>query len=127
MANNSVAIKILLIILIITGFTPDAQKSLLNESPDPPKAVYKLGNTQGSLTRLPDGTLMLFKMEGMNLISVISDDGHTWNTPVVIARITKKGTQLSYPYIFEVKPGELWITTYFAGNLRIRLLEKDFI
>jgi sialidase-1 len=56
-----------------------------------------------------------------------NDDGKSWSTPVVIARITKKGTQLSYPYIFEAKPGELWITTEFAGNLRIKLYEKDFI
>jgi sialidase-1 len=56
-----------------------------------------------------------------------NDDGKNWSTPVVIARITKKGTQLSYPYIFEAKPGELWISTHFAGNLRIKLFEKDFI
>ena len=38
----------------------------------------------------------------------------------------KKGTQISYPYLFEAKPGEVWITTMF-GELRIRLNEKDFI
>jgi hypothetical protein len=54
------------------------------------------------------------------------DDGKTWTDPVVIAGITQKGTQLSYPYIFEAKPGELWVSTMFAGNLHIRLLEKDF-
>ena len=55
-----------------------------------------------------------------------NDDGKNWSTPIVIARITKKGTQLSYPYIFEVRPGVLWITTMFAGNLRVKLYEKDF-
>ena len=50
------------------------------------------------------------------------DDGKTWTTPVVVAR-TKK--QVSYPYLFEARPGELWITTMF-GELRARLQEKDF-
>ena len=53
------------------------------------------------------------------------DDGKTWNKPVVIARITKKGIKNSYPQIFEVKPGVLWITTS-RGNLRMKLNEKDF-
>lgn len=52
------------------------------------------------------------------------DDGKTWTDPVVFARI-KKGS-LAYPYLFEVNPGELWITT-MQGGLRARLLEKDFL
>jgi len=52
------------------------------------------------------------------------DEGKTWTDPVVIARI-KKGS-LAYPYLFEVQPGELWITT-MQGGLRARLLEEDFV
>lgn len=55
-----------------------------------------------------------------------NDDGKSWTTPAVVARTTQKGTQVSYPYLFEAHPGELWITTMF-GNLRIKLFEKDFI
>jgi sialidase-1 len=55
-----------------------------------------------------------------------NDDGKSWSPPKVISKITKPGTQISYPYLFEAKPGELWITTMF-GDLRIKLNEKDFI
>ena len=33
---------------------------------------------------------------------------------------------LSYPYIFERRPGELWVTTMFQGRLGISLRETDF-
>lgn len=60
------------------------------------------------------------------------DDGKTWSSPVVIARITSesKVKNLAYPRVFEAKPGEIWITTTysgFAGYLSIKLYEKDFI
>ena len=63
------------------------------------------------------------------------DDGKTWSKPKVIARCTDKmkekrlvggGRDLSYSYVFEAKPGELWITVW-RGELRIKLNEKDFI
>jgi hypothetical protein len=58
-------------------------------------------------------------------LSVIfsDDDGKTWTDPIVIAR-NKKG-RIAYPYLFEVHPGELWITT-MQGGLRARFHEKDF-
>jgi len=52
------------------------------------------------------------------------DDGKTWTDPVVIARVAKGW--LAYPYLFEVRPGELWITT-MQGGLRATLKEKDFV
>jgi len=60
------------------------------------------------------------------------DDGRTWTDPVVIARITGKSKTktLAYPRFFEAKPGEIWITTTYAGfggYLAVKLLEKDFI
>lgn len=51
------------------------------------------------------------------------DDGKTWTTPVVLARLAKGS--LAYPYLFESRPGELWITT-MQGGLRAKLFEKDF-
>ena len=53
---------------------------------------------------------------------ISEDDGATWTTPVLIA----KGGSVAYPYLFEVQPGELWLTTMY-GNLRVRLREKDFL
>jgi hypothetical protein len=63
------------------------------------------------------------------------DDGKTWSKPRIIARCTDKmkakklvggGRDLSYSYVFEARPGELWITVW-RGELRIKLSEKDFI
>jgi sialidase-1 len=53
------------------------------------------------------------------------DDGKTWSQPVVFARVVKKGG-IAYPYLFEAKQGEIWITT-MQGNLRVKLNEKDFL
>ncbi len=63
---------------------------------------------------------------------ISDDDGKTWSTPVVIARITEKSIvkRLAYPRFFEASPGEIWITTTysgFGGYLSVRLYEKDFI
>ena len=52
------------------------------------------------------------------------DDAKTWSKPVVIAR-NKKGW-ISYPYVYEARPGELWITT-MQGGLRVKLREADFV
>jgi len=60
------------------------------------------------------------------------NDGKTWSNPRVIARITAvaKATgvnkTLAYPYLFEKKPGTLWITTG-QGALRISLNEKNYL
>jgi hypothetical protein len=52
------------------------------------------------------------------------DDGKTWSEPVVIARRDKGW--IAYPYLFEARPGELWITT-MQGDLRVKLNERDFL
>lgn len=52
------------------------------------------------------------------------DDGRTWTEPVVIARTTSGW--LAYPYLFEARPGELWITT-MQGGLRVKLNEQAFV
>ena len=51
------------------------------------------------------------------------DDGKSWTDPVVIGRTEK---DISYPYVFEINPGELWVTTW-RGEFKGRLFEKDFI
>lgn len=56
-------------------------------------------------------------------IAFSEDDGKTWSTPRVIAKVNKNW--LAYPYLFEARPGELWITT-MQGGLRSTLLEADF-
>lgn len=59
-------------------------------------------------------------------IAFSDDDGATWTSPVVIARHQDASKRVSYPWIFEPRPGELWITT-MQGALRCRLFEKDFV
>jgi len=58
-------------------------------------------------------------------IAFSDDDGATWTDPVVIARHEDASKRVSYPWIFERRPGELWITT-MQGGLKCRLFEKDF-
>ncbi|MEX0884688.1 MAG: sialidase family protein [Cyclobacteriaceae bacterium] len=65
-------------------------------------------------------------------VSFSEDEGKSWTSPKVIAKIDKSKTmnpplrRISYPYVFEIEPGELWITT-MQGGLRVKLNEKDFI
>jgi hypothetical protein len=54
-----------------------------------------------------------------------SDDGKTWTRPAVIARNRAGG--LSYPYLFERRPGELWVITRFSVNIAMKLREVDFV
>lgn len=62
-----------------------------------------------------------------------SKDGFHWSEPVVVAR--QQGGQLSYPYLFEPTPGELWLIVGFALQkpwqdplpLRLKLREEDFV
>jgi len=66
-------------------------------------------------------------------IAFSEDDGKTWTKPVVIAR--QPGGQLSYPYIFEGQPGEIWIAAGFAFKrgwkdslpFRVKIDEERFI
>lgn len=65
-------------------------------------------------------------------VMLSDDDGKTWTKPVVIARVTDKSKikNLAYPRVFEAAPGEIWITTTYAGfggELSMKLHEKDFL
>jgi hypothetical protein len=88
------------------------------------KKEIELEGGDGNVSEVP---VSWFRKELSMMFS--EDDGKTWSTPVVIAKVTENGNQesLSYPTIFEANPGELWITTIYPGNLRIRLFEKDFL
>jgi len=57
-------------------------------------------------------------------VAFSEDEGKTWTAPVVIAR--QSGKWLAYPYVFEYRPGELWLTT-MQGGVRVKLNEKDFV
>jgi sialidase-1 len=52
------------------------------------------------------------------------DDAKTWTKPVVIAR--QPGGGLSYPFVFERRPGELWIITRYPTKVSFSLKEADF-
>jgi len=65
------------------------------------------------------------------------DDGQTWSTPIVIAKnhlhapstpanAWDSSKWLSYPHLFEVKPGVLWLTTGHGG-LKVEFEESRYI
>ena len=58
-------------------------------------------------------------------LSLSGDDGQTWSDPVVILRVPGGGP--SYPYIFEARAGQLWISALFGTRVALRLQEADFV
>ncbi len=50
--------------------------------------------------------------------------GATWSDPVIVAANYAGGGRVSYPYLYERRPGELWITT-MQGGLRMRVAAGD--
>lgn len=96
----------------------------------------------GQLLRLHSGRLALLwnryldeakktgRREQLSL-AFSEDDGRTWIEPAVVAwdpmqpGHKEPDHRLSYPYVYESVPGELWITT-MQGPLRIKLHEDDF-
>ena len=108
-------------------------------------------SSPASLTRLASGQLVMtwnrLYLEGKNStkrrggsrsetlaswerselsIAFSDDDGKTWADSVIIARHNDATKRVSYPWILERRPGELWITT-MQGGLKCRLFEKDFV
>jgi len=64
-------------------------------------------------------------------IAFSDDDGKTWTAPEVIAssadsKLEGSSRWISYPYVFEPKPGEIWITT-MQGGLRVKVSEWNFV
>ena len=65
------------------------------------------------------------------------DDGRSWSEPVVIGRMRADRTtypygRLSYPYLFERRPGEVWVVTTHnrpkppGTPLAVSVQERDF-
>jgi hypothetical protein len=96
----------------------------------------------GQLRRLHSGRLVLFwnrfidpaKRRGRReqlSMAFSEDEGQSWTEPVVVAYDPMQPGdkeprhRLSYPYVYEHIPGELWVTT-MQGPLRIKLREDDF-
>jgi sialidase-1 len=57
-------------------------------------------------------------------IAFSSDECSTWSAPKVIAANYGTGGRVSYPYLYERRPGELWITT-MQGGLRMKIATAD--
>jgi len=57
-------------------------------------------------------------------IAFSSDECVTWSPPRVVAGSYGPGGRVSYPYLYERKPGELWITT-MQGGLRMKVNVAD--
>lgn len=106
-------------------------------------STIEASGSPGLLARLQDGRLMLLwnryinkkKLTGRReqlSISFSDDDGQEWSAPVVLAYDPMKPGdsepqhRLSYPYLYEHVPGQLWVTT-MQGPLRIRFLEQQFL
>ena len=104
----------------------------------------KCNSSPGHLLKLRSGRLVFvtndaeggaYFMEGRKrlFIRFSDDDAKTWTKPTLIA--SEKGGQLSYPYIHERRPGELWITVGFSFKkpwedtvpLRLKVNEEEFL
>lgn len=53
-----------------------------------------------------------------------SDETATWSKPVIVAANYAPAGRVSYPYLYERQPGELWITT-MQGGLRMKVSTAD--
>ncbi|MFN0076149.1 MAG: exo-alpha-sialidase [Prosthecobacter sp.] len=52
------------------------------------------------------------------------DETAAWSKPIIVAANYVPGGRVSYPYLYERKPGELWITT-MQGGLRMKINTAD--
>ena len=108
-------------------------------------------NRPGHLHRLASGRLVLAwnHLNAQELsIAFSKDDAKTWTEPVVIARYTeplatargdaddsvklaallrRKAQLLSYPTIFERRPGQFWIVVRQGTPVWLSLPENDFV
>lgn len=57
-------------------------------------------------------------------LSFSDDEASTWSSPVIVAANFEGGGRVSYPYLYERSPGELWITT-MQGGLRMKISAAD--
>ena len=110
----------------------DVRPSKIQASPAP-----------GLMWRLQSGRIALFwnrwidrerrlgRREQLSL-ALSENEGSTWTPPVIVAKDpTEPGDtgpehRLAYPYVYEHRPGEIWVTTG-QGALRMKLREADFL
>lgn len=75
-------------------------------------------------------------------VALSEDDGKSWSNPIVVAKTEETGmrsidrlsvygeyipkNEISYPYLFEFAPGEIWITSK-RGPLRASFRENDLL
>ncbi|MFA6564101.1 MAG: GDSL-type esterase/lipase family protein [Verrucomicrobiia bacterium] len=52
------------------------------------------------------------------------DETVSWSAPVIVAANYSPGGRVSYPYLYERRPGELWITT-MQGGLHMKINIAD--
>jgi hypothetical protein len=106
----------------------------------PKPSAIKASGAPAILERLSDGRLALvwnrLYLDGTKVrqertelsLALSDDDGKTWGKPVVIATNAdgnrNNGNRVAYPYLFEPKPGYVWITS-MQGNLRCGLSLAD--
>lgn len=57
-------------------------------------------------------------------LALSDDETATWSKPVIVAANYVRSGRVSYPYLYERKPGELWITT-MQGGLRMKINTAD--
>lgn len=66
-------------------------------------------------------------------IAFSDDDGKTWSEPEIVGTVLPGADgnyprkEITYPYVFERRPGEIWLTTWRFGGFRARLLENKFV
>ncbi|MCX7706005.1 MAG: glycoside hydrolase [bacterium] len=93
------------------------------------------GAMEPTVAELNNGKLLMLIRTNLDWFwqAFSEDDGKTWLKPVVIAK--QKG-HISYPYIFERSPGELWVTALWLKEpdgsnskipLRVKLQEDQFL
>lgn len=103
------------------------------EASDSPGMMVRLASGRVALVwnRFRDPVKRAGRREQVS-IAFSENDGLTWTLPHVIAvqpaPVGKKESAfwLSYPYVFEPQPGQLWIST-MQGRLSVTLSEADFL
>jgi len=135
------------------GLTWNKPKSTKIEASSSPGALKRLASGWLILVwnrRYPEGKDSYVLLGGDNNLSEVpvswqrqelsmmfsNNEGKSWTKPIVIAKnypyvectlenAWDSKRWLSYPMVFEIKPGVLWITTGH-GDLKIKVNERDF-
>lgn len=103
------------------------------EASDSPGTALRLASGRVALVwnQFRDPVQRLGRRERLS-IAFSANEGVTWTTPQVIALNQpapgkrESTAWISYPYLFEAAPGELWIST-MQGALSVALREADFV